>query len=513
MRCRQAHIGDNFGSSSMNQKAAAKSSNDGGQRPPPLKTLGLELLNQLDKENERARQRAAWDLQMRKIEHFESLYARDSKTSIPHSMRLPGKAVWTDIDFSERRYGTKKSYLVLSFFHLLWLKKPSFMRNAESRLGEEYIVLPDTLLFERDVPPPEDRMTRQVKDEEVVELKPSSYYYTSVQDKVTKRRDWDTSVNSDATVELMAWQSEYTRSCDIVARYVSQTMVLDIEKIEEAKAMGHEIEVLKRSISIKFFTKEELLHFLRLGNSRPGSKKASRLGQRGFVQKFVHPQGEQNEVYKAVWSPIKCEVWRCVNSRSIYSPYSAHQRMSTFVYDGADVVTAAETKVLGTVMPVRVAQMMCDIANHIAAVSENNLMVWRMNVYFKLTARNKLETLHCDYLQFQHEISSIERPELLEYLAQKRQREKEGKCTPLVQFDLWPQFGEHDVNYFSDTFKCPQCNLSTMVTEVYATPIGKKTRSAQANIRVRAFYKSSFQIRAICMICVFNGCRKHNFDL
>lgn len=152
------------------------------------------------------------------------------------------------------------------------------------------------------------------------------------------------------------------------------------------------------------------------GRKRPDAGRRSGIaGYKGFLQKFVHPVGEHNEVYCATWSSKgggACKVDKCVNSRSLLAPLPADRRATTFSFSDPACDTAVRVSVKGSVFPQRIQAACDDIAQHILCASEGNLQVANMRLYFKLASNNMLHILHADFLQFSHEVLQVPRGDI-----------------------------------------------------------------------------------------------------
>lgn len=363
-----------------------------------------------------------------------------------HPARLFRHASWKDVPLN---HGSGGECLVTSLFHLLWLKTHTFIQYRRDE-DEEPIRIPDTILYEP-VGVDEDAAADQ-------ELQPSSWYFTSVEDGRIRRKGFK---KHSQITEALRKRDIHFRKSDVVAQWIGQDVNnqqepahrspdFDLKSIENTDLRAE--QWCPVDLSEKCLELGELADVVE-GKSRP-------CGQRAILQAFVHPQGEHNEVFRVSWSASDdLEVERCFNSLSLYSYENTAMRTATFPLAGMHKYpSTVEVDVKGEVFPTRLKMLCENVVRHVALVSEGNLKIHKMRLYFKLGEQNKLYLLFCDTLQYDHELSSIEKMRL--------------DVVPRVDLTGSTQGKNEPPRNLGGDFMCPKCRLSIMIPEVYATPIG-----------------------------------------
>lgn len=329
-------------------------------------------------------------------------------------------------------HAEERPSILLSFFHLLWLKQSEKGDLGTTLPHREGVTIPDTIIYEST---PDDRT-----------LQPTYWYFTKKDSTGVARKEKRRSKDQPTIVKAFCSQEKYVRSSDVVARWVHQRV--------------------DGCITVDYLDQEGLEKFLN------GPLKE---GQLGMLQKFVHPTGENSQVIHAVWSPRGCKVARSMNPHGLYTEVSPNIKCSTFGYDGE---STSSLEILGALFPARVGRICEGMASHIRNVSEGVLNIVEMSVYFTLDRRNRLILMHCDHMasgpRGLDTLPPMRAPQSMIHassdssggrgLARRRQFEYSS--------DEQPTNDHHSRIRPVDHFKCPRCQLWTLPDDVVATPIG-----------------------------------------
>mmetsp|Transcript_20637 Transcript_20637/g.40871 ORF Transcript_20637/g.40871 Transcript_20637/m.40871 type:complete len:406 (+) Transcript_20637:21-1238(+) len=341
--------------------------------------------------NEKLKVREEFEEQL-KIKEMEKALRQKRKPK-RHRFRLGRFDTWREINISDQRYGHDGNYIVTCLFHFLWIRKPSFISSSPDL--EDSLGLPDTIVFDR-VDPIATRFPNDINS-----IAPNTWYFTSIEDGKVRRKGLEAMHDKKHVIDTFSHQSRHIRQVDVVAQWTIQTR-LPLDADEGGGGIKDYTGPTRKHLSTIFFDKRGLEEFW--------DNKSQMLGETGFLQKFVQPQGEHNEVIRCDWGKRHCNIQTCLNSRSLHaSANSMYQRATTYSYDGPKCNSAVAVETLGSVFPVRIKTMCWKIAQHIMSVTQGHKDVFRMCLYFKLGQRNKLYLLGCDYLQFEDEATDLDR--------------------------------------------------------------------------------------------------------
>lgn len=382
---------------------------------------------------------------------------KPTRRAAVHPCRLLRNAKWSDVPLD---HGAGAECLVTSLFHFLWLKTPTFIYEAEKRASEdEPIAIPDTVIFDPKVP----------NEDESSELSPSVWYFTSVEDGSIRRKGFKRHNQVRQAMERVGPDFRFKQS-DIAAQWVCQQPLKkkDESDSEDAQdeqdrrdSMFYEIgEIEEEEVEQACLLEHNYLDSMGLGAYTSGKREIR--GQKAILQKFIHPQGEHNEVYRVEWTNGKTKIQRSFNSSSLYQPaVPAGERAQTFGLRGVmNTPSAVTVDVRGKVLSDRVQELCQKVVKQVFRVSDGNLKIHKVRLYLKLGAQNRLWLLFCDKLQFRDDLPQIH---------QLRLKKEEETAEERNE-------GEDEIGSARsrpvDSFVCPKCKLNIMIPEVYATPIG-----------------------------------------
>eukprot|EP00429_Kryptoperidinium_foliaceum_P016447 CAMPEP_0176043216 /NCGR_PEP_ID=MMETSP0120_2-20121206/21445_1 /TAXON_ID=160619 /ORGANISM="Kryptoperidinium foliaceum, Strain CCMP 1326" /LENGTH=489 /DNA_ID=CAMNT_0017376623 /DNA_START=84 /DNA_END=1550 /DNA_ORIENTATION=+ len=238
-------------------------------------------------------------------------------------------------------------------FELLWKKDMTSGLSIDLRI-------PDTVLYKFNAP--------------------TVWYFTSVDGSIKRKRK--EKVNSERIYQ------EFMRKASpsgIVAYFVA-------DHREDVDELGRPPADPPARATVEYFDEEGLRGFLFNESLSRGN---------GFLQKFIHPKGDHNNMMRALWSPKVCVLERRVNRRKVMDQrLGVNERAVTF--EGMDF--HSETlPVHGSSLVVSVHSIAESMAEHVAAVTGEGIVISRLALNFKTDAKDRLWLLFASSVRLQDE--------------------------------------------------------------------------------------------------------------
>ena len=219
-----------------------------------------------------------------------------------------------------------------NLFLLLWTKPNEVDAGPSVRV-------PDTIIFKYQQP---------------------TYWYFTALDGVIRKKAKDKLTNSWIETEFLKKKSQ----SGIVAAY---TFISP----EDPAAR-----------TVEFFGEEELKHFLYY-RKKPFD---------GMLQKFIDPKGDNNDMYRVIWTPNKCLVEKKVNLKPLFDKrYDIYERAVT--YEGEEF-HCQTMRVKGNRVIHRLEEIAKSIQEHVFTVSGGREKPSRMVLHFKQDYKDQLWLLN-----------------------------------------------------------------------------------------------------------------------
>ncbi|EAR86612.2 hypothetical protein TTHERM_00037130 (macronuclear) [Tetrahymena thermophila SB210] len=199
---------------------------------------------------------------------------------------------------------------------------------------------------------------------------PIAWFFTNKQDQILKKRN--VSLNNDAIFHHFTTNKK-TKS-DVLGYFI-------------------ESDPEDNSTQITYFDEIKLKAFLDNPNQRP---------ERGILQQFIDPVGENNALYRANWCERSCIVSKKVNRKNLFhTNLNIYERCCTF--EGHHIFSD-ECTVAGGLLPGVIRKCMERMHLHIFALSHGNSHFKRADGFFKQDQTGKVWFLwnNCYRLQLKN---------------------------------------------------------------------------------------------------------------
>ncbi|KAL4512328.1 hypothetical protein ABPG72_005330 [Tetrahymena utriculariae] len=224
----------------------------------------------------------------------------------------------------------EKEGINIDFYFILWEK---YKDLYHSNIG---VGLPHTIVYRNQYP--------------------IAWFFTNKQDHILKKRN--VSLNNDAIFHHFT-SNKKTKS-DVLGYFI-------------------ESDPEDNSTQITYFDETKLKTFLDNPNQRP---------ERGILQQFIDPVGENNALYRANWSERSCIISKKVNRKNLFhTNLNIYERCCTF--EGHHIFSD-ECTVAGGLLPGVIRKCMERIHLHIFALSHGNSHFKRADGFFKQDQTGKV---------------------------------------------------------------------------------------------------------------------------
>eukprot|EP00929_Paragymnodinium_shiwhaense_P061642 TRINITY_DN30808_c0_g1_i1.p1 TRINITY_DN30808_c0_g1~~TRINITY_DN30808_c0_g1_i1.p1 ORF type:complete len:866 (-),score=175.97 TRINITY_DN30808_c0_g1_i1:161-2758(-) len=262
------------------------------------------------------------------------------------------------------RIGLDSDGVSSTLFQLLWTKD----LLSESSLS---VRIPDTVIFKYEAP--------------------LAWYFTSVDGHIKRK------TKAKLTKEhIMQEFLKKPSASGIVACFVST---------QASQASGECDSVAKEQMPplrtvFEYLDKDGLNSFLFERRLQPKPD--------GILQKFIEPQGESNNMVRALWSPKVCLLERRVNRlRLSDTRYDVYERAVTF--EGPEFHSEL-APVRGPSMMMQVNKIADSIVEHCSSVTNNRIHISRMALNFKVDHKDRLWLMFASSVRLHGELQRLTMP-------------------------------------------------------------------------------------------------------